>query len=267
MMLRGYIDESYDGAAIPKVFNLSCLVTSDAGWVYFEMDWLDVIARKNEQLKKEGRKQITRFHASPFNNYQGDFKGWTPQEQRDFSEELVRVFKRNPVHIHGWSMPLQLLVQEFPEVKLNPVGFAYMILLAHLMEQIGETTLRLYPQTLIGLHHDQSDYDAVLQGEFNYLLQDSTFKRRNHFTYLQSEQSELCPRLQPADFIAFENFKEAYRPYSNRNRRGSLSALIDLASVSGRSRGFTLEGIRELKKIIDALHKESKEALFEGARI
>lgn len=267
-MLRGFIDESHDGDNPPKVFTLSCIVTSDAGCLYFDIDWRALLESKNEELRKQGRGEISRFHSADFNNYRGDFKDWTPDEQKDFSRRIVRVFERNPVHIHGWSMPLQLLVQEFPETKPNPVGFAYITLLTHMMEQIGATTLSIYKKDVISLHHDRCDYDAALQEQFMGLVaEDSTFKYRNRFAYLASENWQDCLLLQPADLIAYENFKESMRSHTKRDRRGSLAAIIDLDAVSGRSKGFTQQGIREMKSIIDGFGKDAKDILFAAARI
>jgi hypothetical protein len=107
---------------------------------------------------------------------------------------MLKVFRRNPVHIHGWNMPVQMLVQEFPETGTNPLGFAYVTLLTHLMHQIGKTTLSIYRDEVIGLHHDRSDYDAALLQHFNSLLaEDSSFEYRDRFAYLRSEGWNSCP--------------------------------------------------------------------------
>jgi hypothetical protein len=123
-VLRGFIDESHDGSAVPKVFTLSCLVSDDSVWPWFDLDWTRVLQEKNAQLQQEGRKQISRYHAADCSNLVGEFSGWTVPEQIEFSVQLFDVFKKNPVHIHSYDMPLQLLVQQFPETKPNPVGFA-----------------------------------------------------------------------------------------------------------------------------------------------
>jgi len=67
--------------------------------------------------------------------------------------------------------------------------------------------------------------------------------------------------------IAYENLKEGMRLHSKRDRRKSLAYLIDLRAVSGRSRGVTLEGIREMKAIIDKPDNDAKKALFSTAKI
>jgi hypothetical protein len=272
----GYIDESHDDAAVPKVFNLSCLVSSVAGWLYFEWDWLEVLKWKNNELRRRGRQEISRVHASPLNNFRGEFAGWTPDERLEFSIKLTEVFKRNPVHIHGWDMPLQILVEEFPEFAPNPVGFAYIVLLMELMQQIGDTTLSLpnYKDEIISLHHDHCDYDAALAQQFSYILNDQSFSFRHRFTSLTPEYWQYCVPLQPADLVAFENYKEGMRfhvPESKEAKRGqprqSLTALIDLKSISGRARGFTRELIKELKNKIEGFDEDAKKTLFGMLRI
>ena len=86
VVLRGFIDESIDGKeVIPRVFNVSCLVANNSAWPYIEWDWVEVLDEKNKELEKQGRKRITRFHASDFSNSLGEFKGWDdPDEKKEF---------------------------------------------------------------------------------------------------------------------------------------------------------------------------------------
>ena len=267
-VLRGYIDESYDGgSAVPRLFSLSCLVGHDTVWPYFEWAWVDVLEWKNKQLRGQGRQEISRNHAADCNSSFGEFKGWSPDEKEEFSGKLLDVFRKCPVHIYGYSMPLQLLVQEFPETKPNPVGFAYVILLTMLMDEIGKNTLALYPKNVISLHHDHSDYDAALADQFAHMMNDPEFKYRGQFTSITPACWQRCVRLQPADLIAYENFKEGKRQEECGERRPSLKKLLDLDSLSGNAKGFNLQTIRELKTIVDRLDGIAKEILFKTARI
>jgi hypothetical protein len=126
--------------------------------------------------------------------------------------------------------------EEFPEVAPNPVGFAFIVLLMELMQQIGETTLTLpnYKRETTSLHHDHCDYDAARAQPFGYLLNDKTFEFRHRFTSLPPEYWPHCVPLQPADLIAYENFNEGMRfhgPDSKESKRGSprqsLTALLE----------------------------------------
>ena len=90
---------------------------------------------------------------------------------------------------------------------------------------------------------------------------------------ITSKRWESCVFLQPADLVAYENFKEGMRYHvkdskeATRNRmRKSLEALINLDSISGRACTHTREMIRELKHKLDQ-DAETKQVLFKAARI
>src|SRR5713101_4881119 len=196
ILLRGFMDESHGGGGIvPKLFSLSCVVGDDTLWPWFEIDWVKVLEWKNEQLRSQGRSEISRYHAADCSSCLGEFKGWTVDEQIEFSQKLFEVFKKHPVHIYGYDMPLQLLVQEFPETKPNPVGFAYVILLRMIMDEIGKETLRLYPKDVISLHHDRCDYDTALAEAFGCIVDDPAFVYRERFSSITSEDWQHYAQL------------------------------------------------------------------------
>ena len=74
------------------MFTLSCLISDDSMWPWFELDWLKVLDEKNAELKIAGRKTISRYHAADCSNLFGEFKGWTVPEQIEFSLKLFDVF-------------------------------------------------------------------------------------------------------------------------------------------------------------------------------
>ncbi len=271
----GYMDESYDGSAIPKVFCLSSIVSDNSMWIHFEWAWLAVLEAKNKELQRQHRTELTRFHAQDINNFRGEYKDWSSDERLEFCAKLTEVFKRNPVHIHSWDMPLQILVEEIPETKSNPIGFAYCVLLGEVMKQIGDLTLSLpaYRSELITLHHEHCEYDGSLLEWFNLLLDDEKFAFRKQFVSITPERWEFCTPLQPADLVAYENFKEGMRYHvkdSKEAKRGrmrlSLEALINLESIGARASGYTRELILGLKQKLDS-DPETKQALFKAARI
>jgi hypothetical protein len=163
------------------------------------------------------------------------------------------------------------MIQQIPETASNPVGFAYVILLMMLIDQIGKETLRLYPNDKIVLYHDHCAYDAALADSFEQMVDGSIFSSHNldRFVSITPARWENCVLLQPADMIAYENFKEGMRKHypSGRNRRKSLNALLDLNAISGRTSGFTSEAIQELKKTIADMEPRIKQRLFDAARI
>jgi hypothetical protein len=271
MVFRGYIDESYDKDQVPKVFSLTCLVLYDNMWPWFEMAWLKVLEEKNAELKKQDRKLLSRYHAADCSSLHGEFKGWSVPEQIELSQKLFKVFANHGVHFHGFDIPLQHMVKAVPETAPNPIGFAYVILLIMLMDQIGKRTLSLYPGDNITLHHDHCDYDGALADTFALVRDKHLLDCADRFLSITPEWSNSCAMLQPADMIAYENFKEGMQyHYPNpkvKGRRKSLEHLLTLDSIGGRSSGFGPEAMKELQTFVYGLDDETRNRLFEAARI
>jgi hypothetical protein len=196
-MLTGHIDESGNS----RLFTLSCLVGDGSMWLWIELAWTKLLEETNALLRAHGRPEISRYHASDCRNLRGEFAGWSTDEQREFTRKILRIFQKHPLHIHSYSIDLQALVEEIPETKPNPRGFAYVLLLNYLMISIGRT-LELYPKDQIALIHDRCEYDAVLSEAFNHMKNDQTFKHRDQFTTIVSMSWEDCIHLQLADFLA-----------------------------------------------------------------
>src|ERR1700690_4114271 len=84
MILRGYIDESKGG----DIFNLTAVIADGGTWFYFEQDWIRIIDAKNAELKAQGRKPISRYHATDAQFREKEFKGWERDEKDQFCISL-----------------------------------------------------------------------------------------------------------------------------------------------------------------------------------
>jgi hypothetical protein len=231
VVFTGYIDESYDGEETPRMFSLTCTMTKGSEWAWIEMAWQKCIDEKNASLKKQGRKPIRRYHSVDLNNFRGDFSDWNGVERQEFCEQLMRVISRHILGYEGILINLQELIEEWPEATFAPKDFAYSVLLKFLMSGIGKDMKRHFPNEKMTLLHDRCEYDGVLLSAFNELMGDPTFRYTRYFTTIAPMGWEDCVPLQPADLMAYENFKEGYRrlPGKRRKRRKILDALISLA--------------------------------------
>lgn len=143
-MLKGYIDDS--GSMESNLFTLSCLIGHTSMWLWIEWAWLDCIEKKNNRLRAEGRKELSRFHAAHCWSLVREFRGWSVPEQREFMAGPIKVFQRHPLAIISYTVDLKDLTAEFPEAKDNPRGLAHVLLLTHIMKYIAEKIL-IHPDT------------------------------------------------------------------------------------------------------------------------
>jgi hypothetical protein len=192
IVLHGLIDDSGDGK---DFFSLACLIAHDPTWFYLENDWREHVDAKNAVLISQGRKPIRRYHASDCSNSFGDFKGWSSQERIEFSMPLLEMFNKYATHGYSLTVNLRDLEREIPEISSNPEGFACVVLLHLLMMQICDNTLKLYPDAIIGLIHDQSRYDAAMLEAFDQMHEDPNFRCRNRFTIIASMRWQDCVAL------------------------------------------------------------------------
>jgi hypothetical protein len=117
-----------------------------------------------------------------------------------------------------------------------------------LIDRIADRHCVRNPNARIALIHDRSAYDAVMLEAFNQQMADAKFTYKGCFTTFASTGWERCIPLQPADLVAYENFKDAMRKVNARDRRMSLEMLIDLDAFSGRVQSMGAEAILKLRE-------------------
>ncbi len=245
--LRGYIDES----GRDHLFTLACVFTEGAQWFFFELAWRKCLEEVNASLKQQGRREISRYHAADCSSRVNEFEGWTTDEQIKLMQGLVKVFQQHPANTLSYSCDLRELVEEIPETKSDPKAYAYELLIKYLMLEIGAFCDQLRPRPLVTLIHDRCEHDVDLLKSFNTMVNDPTFRQRDRFVSIVPESWEHCIPLQPADLIAYENFKEYERSFVNRKRRKTLEILLDLDSFGGRGRILKRDAFTQIKKVID----------------
>jgi hypothetical protein len=67
------------------------------------------------------------------------------------------------------------------------------------------------PHSKITLFHERCPYDGAFLQSFNRMMDDPTFAYRQYFNTIVPMGWEDCIPLQPADLMAYENFKEGLR--------------------------------------------------------
>ena len=267
-VLHGYIDDSIGG----NIFVLTCLQGEIGMWLSIDLEWRKMLDKVNKRLRRQGRREISRYHATDCQNFRNDFEGWAEDEQIELVKEILKIIKGGSFHVNAYSVDLKQLQEEIPETKANPKAFAYVFLLMFLMLEMCDGTLRRHKDAIMGLTHDHCDYDAAMQEAFQYMLDDEGFRCRDRFTSLTPERWQNCIPLQPVDLFAYENYKEALRrkQLSRRKRRTPLRLLLDdqPKSLGGNLKGLNRANLRHFKKTTLAnMDEATKEKLFAIARI
>jgi hypothetical protein len=254
VLIKGYIDESYDD----KLFTLSCAMSNIKGWAAIESSWKKCLAAKNRALVSQGRKPISRYHATDCSTFHGDFESWGKQEQIEFVKDLLGSLTRGDgwVNVVAYSMPMDAFLAEFPECKDEPLPSCYSLIKLIMLEIVDQIELarRRWKQAKradIVLFHERCSYDASILTSFNHAIADETFKERGMFHSITPLGWETCTALQPADLVAYESFKDAQRQFSGRDRRKSLEFLLSTDTFGGRAKTFKPEAFKLLRKVIE----------------
>jgi len=258
-----------DESSNSELFTLASITSHGGQWWHFENAWTNWLEKQNAELRQQSRKTISRFKASDCSCFKNEFSDWTKEEQVRFLEGALTVLGRHTMVMFSYTCQLRDFEDQFPEANNahKTKALAYAILLYYLMKDMGERILgnKKYSSESISIVHDQTaGFDAVLLDAFNDQLADENFKFRKQFTTIAPMSWKDCVLLQPADLIAYENFKISERVHSGHGMRKIMEYILDLRSVGGRGAELTPENVRTIRGSLtkDQLHK-----LFAIARI
>jgi hypothetical protein len=258
VILRGYFDESYRLNSDPKVFTLSCPMSSPTGWLEIERGWKLCLNAKNRELKTYGRKELSRYHAADCSSLTNEFKGWSVPEQIEFCKQLFATLNRGRawVNVISYSLPINDFIQEL-SIEGDPLRYCYREMVKFVMLEIAaqhrdaQKKHGSLKEISFVLFHERCGYDEEYLGAFNKMLADETFAGRYLFRTIAPLGWEDCIPLQPADMMAYEAFKEAERKFTGRKRRKSLEILLDSKGIGGRAKQFDVENLKEWRDILE----------------
>ncbi len=261
MILRGFIDESYD----QKIFVLSALVAVGTEWRWLSRDWLACIDKRNKLLLAQGRNPITRFHAAECNSQDNEYEGWSREEQKEFMSELIKVLGKSELHSIAWALDIEDFDKVFPDVRRaqKPDFYSqlYGIMTKFMVYRLAPPFVAADPSIRITLVHDRCTYDGAIADAFRKAVEDPGFKERGCYTSITPASSVDVIPLQMADLLSHENFKETKRRYKSgkkelSKRRTSLKVLIKQGNIGGGVEYIQINALRSLAHYI-AKHKSN----------
>ena len=256
MILKGHIDESYGPPDRPKFFTLACTFSDVNGWPKIESAWKKCLAAKNRHLAFQGRQILSRYHATDCANLKNEFKGWTVDEQIEFTKKLLAIFKRHWVNVIAYTMPMEAFYEEFPECLDDPLPACYSILKILMVEIVNqiERARREHGrirQTDIVLFYERGPYGGVLQNSFDLAKSDPTFTGKELFRTIAPVGWEDCAAIQVADLMAYDSFRDAQQGWAGKPHRRTIEFLLNTRVFSGRSRTFKADAYKLLRQAIE----------------
>jgi hypothetical protein len=253
-VLKAYFDESFGQK---NTFGFSCVFTDGSTWGKLEKDWVEVIDRKNESLRKAGRQTISRYHAGDCASYHGEYTNWSREnnnaEQIAFFKELLAVLRKYPLNAIGYTLNLDELAQEIPGLEDKQVAFGYAIILQYVMWALGKFVAEKQAVgERITLFHDRAEgYTGVISRAFESMVKKEDFKYTERFVTIAPLAWQDCVCLQPADLIAYENVEETERHMGTGKLRRSLEAILDLPLLGGVLTHLDRSTLKELKSYLE----------------
>ena len=252
-VFKGYIDDSGN----EEIFTLSCIIGKGSNWDFFMGDWKSYFERLNKSLRLQNRKEIERYKAADCSSCLGDFEGWSIDEQKALTSELLKIFEKpaNALDAWGYSIYLDALVAEIPDTAPNPRAFGYALLLEAIMYDIGDAVEEANDKASmarikIPLIHDRDRHDAILLRSFNSTKANPNFSYGSLFPSITPMGWEECPPLQAADLLAYENFKESERQKTGGKRRYTLCKLIEGPHFGAKGAGYDYKSIANLRQYL-----------------
>jgi hypothetical protein len=266
VILKGYIDESYWPPGRPQLFTLACTMSDIKGWQEINAAWKRCLNAKNRQLRGQGRKTLSRYHASDCANLKNEFEGWDVPEQIEFTKTLLAIFKRHWVNVIAYTMPMESFYAEFPECINDPFPACYSILkllMLEIVDQIERARNKFgdVKETKIAFFYERNPCGGTLTSTFDSAKNDPTFAERELFKTIEPVGWEDCIAIQPADLMAYDVMKDAKQQMAGKPQRKTIEFLLSTGTFSGRARSFKPNAFKILRQLID----EGKAKGFDAA--
>ena len=178
---------------------------------------------------------------------------------------LFQVFKQVETFTVVFDVEMKELSEVFPQYANDPLEAAYYWLTRFLMLTISSDFRRFNRHNRsvkIALLHDRTGgngyYDSTILRAFKSLTSDATFAGKEMFSTIAPLSWTNCILLQPADLVAFENFKQAEARLAERESRKSFKALLDMHNFGIHSKTVNKIALSKLREVIEkAQAKES----------
>jgi len=221
-MFVAYFDESGTQRGSPVVAVAGFLAPVKQ-WERFQAEWARV-------LQQEG---LSFFHATDWENRQGQFKGWDNDQRIAVYKKLTGIIQRRitiPVLTavntadYAEAKLWEMVQEDFPR---NPYGFCALVC----MQIIGNWADQVkYNGPIAYVFEDGAAHRTELTTSLRDILRDDVNKRRFRFISSTYADKRAFTPLQAADILAYEACKDMRNQTVDghvRRQRVSYRALLD----------------------------------------
>lgn len=246
-MLSTYLDESSDKQN--RILVVSALFARGSAILSLENKWAHVIDKVNLKLSRQGRKPISRYHASEMNALDGEFEGWSKEESLQFSQAFLRIIRAGDLYAIAHGVILTDFVDVYPDVSDDPKGWAYLHATANCLLSIGRHFAVHIPKDRrategISIVFDRTiEFRARAARAFDLVRDDPKIEYRDAFNSLAEGNAFTHIALQAADLLAYEIMREM--------TRGLFASSLDM-------RKFFKKMVRGRKVQVEATYSDQR---------
>jgi hypothetical protein len=214
-MLATYFDESADKNN--RILVVCGLFARGTAINSLEKKWVRRLEKVNEKLIAQGRKPLSRYHASEMNALDNEFEGWTAEESKAFSKQLLRIIRQGDLYAIAHAVVIADFVKVYPEVAADPKGWAYQHAMWECLRRIGFHFGQHIPKHEratrgISVVFDRSrEFKPRALHAYDLIKDDPRIEYRECFNSMTEGNNLTHIALQPADLLAYEIMRELNR--------------------------------------------------------
>lgn len=258
VVIKAFFDESWNPNR-PRMFAVAGILATAHQWNDIENGWKAALAKQNAEMLRQGRKQLSRYHAAEMNARSSEFDGWSKEESLQFTESLLSVIRGRKMFIISSAIVLDDMVKVFPEWAVNTQGYAYGYAFLQCLQVCGRIAANpkfVEPGHMLKAWHDQCQWSDYALDAFQKVQADPTYSENWRFGALSHDSSEDNVCLQPADMMAYECWRESERYVLDSNARPDMRPFFSrLVGIEEHRVYATYSGERFFREHRDLLEK------------
>lgn len=209
MVFKFYCDESYNGnAKDPSLLTISGFFSDEPTWKIVEAEWKTINVKY----------AVKAFHAVHLNHRNKEFTGWSVEQQRGYSAELLDSVNRQKGRMRAYNCGIRgdfyrSIISEKSQIKMgHPWVACFQSCIAMIAKDMEQMPVEDKFSVVFGR---EPRFATWAHEAFGWLKQNPLFKYAERLGDCAPESPEQCVPLQIADLMAYEYYK---RMVSDRER-------------------------------------------------